>query len=204
MLALLTMMTPGIPRRLASAVPFLTRSVRRPDGPAPLPPARGGGFRRGFVAMRHRNYRLFWFGQIASLVGTWMQSVSQPWLVLELGGSPLQLGTVLALQFAPSMLLAPIGGVLADRLDKRRTLMTAQVVAMAQAAVLFGLALAGVAEIWHIYILAVVLGMASAIEMPVRQAFAAELVPKEDLVNAIALNSTSFNLSRVVGRHWPA
>jgi MFS family permease len=171
-----------------------------PASPAPIsgsePP---GGFRRGFVALRHRNYRLYWFGQIASLIGTWMQSVSQPWLVLELGGSPLQLGTVLALQFAPAMVLAPLGGVLADRVDKRNALRVTQSIAMVQAAVLCGLTLTGVVEIWHIYILAAVLGMTSAVDMPIRQSFAAELVPPEDLVNAIALNSTSFNLARVIG-----
>ncbi len=149
--------------------------------------------------MRHRNYRIYWFGQMGSLVGAWMQSVALPWLVLELGGSPLQLGAVLALMFAPSMFLAPLGGVLADRVDKRRVLMIVNAVAMVQAGLLFGLAASGVVEVWHIYLLALLAGFVNAIEMPVRQAFAAELVPQEDLVNAIALNSTSFNLSRVIG-----
>ena len=149
--------------------------------------------------MRHRNYRIYWFGQIGSLVGAWMQSVALPWLVLELGGSPLQLGMVLALMFAPSMFLAPIGGVLADRVDKRRVLMIVNVVAMLQASLLFGLAATGYVEIWHVYLLALLAGFVNAVEMPVRQAFAAELVPSDDLVNAIALNSTSFNLSRVIG-----
>ena len=149
--------------------------------------------------MRHRNYRLYWFGQIGSLVGAWMQSVAQPWLVLELGGTPLQLGAVLALMFAPSMFLAPIGGVLADRVDKRRVLMIVNAVAMVQAILLFGLAATGLVEIWHVYLLALLAGFVNAVEMPVRQAFAAELVPAEDLTNAIALNSTSFNLSRVIG-----
>ncbi len=149
--------------------------------------------------MRHRNYRIYWFGQIGSLVGAWMQSVAQPWLVLELGGSPLQLGAVLALMFAPSMFLAPIGGVIADRVDKRRVLMAVNLVAMLQATVLFGLAATGTVEIWHVYVLALLAGFVNAVEMPVRQAFAAELVPADELVNAIALNSTSFNLSRVIG-----
>ena len=165
---------------------------------APRRPTRGG-FLRGFAAMRHRNYRLYWFSQIGSLTGAWMQSVAQPWLVLELGGSPLQLGLVLALMFAPSMILAPIGGVLADRVDKRRTLLVVNAVAMVQAATLFMLAATGVVEIWHVYLLALAAGFVNAVEMPVRQAFVAELVPQKDLVNAIALNSTSFNLSRVVG-----
>ena len=175
------------------------RASRRPDGAASLSRTPAGGLARGFSAMRHRNYRIYWFGQIGSLVGAWMQSVAQPWLVLELGGSPLQLGAVLALMFAPSMFLAPIGGVIADRVDKRRVLMIVNAVAMLQAALLFGLAASGLVEIWHVYLLALLAGFVNAVEMPVRQAFAAELVPADDLVNAIALNSTSFNLSRVIG-----
>ena len=149
--------------------------------------------------MRHRNYRIYWFGQIGSLTGAWMQSVAQPWLVLELGGTPFQLGLVLAIMFIPAMILAPIGGVIADRVDKRRTLLIVNAFAMLQAGALFVLAATGTIEIWHIYVLALAAGFVNAIEMPLRQAFAAELVPGEDLVNAIALNSTSFNLSRVLG-----
>ncbi|HEX5579216.1 MAG TPA: MFS transporter, partial [Candidatus Limnocylindria bacterium] len=174
----------------------------RPDAPAAdqaAAPAPASALRRGMAALRHRNYRLYWFGQIVSLVGTWMQSVSQPWLVLLLGGSPLQLGTVLALQFAPAMFLAPLGGVLADRVDKRKILMVTQVAAMLQATILFTLTFSGTVQIWHVMLLATMLGFVSAIEMPVRQAFAAELVPRRDLVNAIALNSASFNLARVIG-----
>ncbi|MEO7395047.1 MAG: MFS transporter, partial [Candidatus Limnocylindria bacterium] len=175
------------------------RPGRRPDRAASMPRVRGAAVARGFSAMRHRNYRTYWFGQIGSLVGTWMQSVAQPWLVLELGGSPLQLGAVLALMFAPSMFLAPLGGVIADRVDKRRVLMIVNAVALVQASLLFVLAATGVVEIWHIYVLALLVGFVNAIEMPVRQSFVAELVPADDLVNAIALNSTSFNLSRVIG-----
>ncbi len=157
------------------------------------------GLTRGFAALRWRNYRLYWFGQIVSLVGTWMQSVSQPWLVLLLGGTPIQLGEVLALQYLPSTLLAPFGGVLADRVDKRRALMVTQAVAMVEAGVLAVLTVTNVVQIWHIFVLAGVLGIVNAVDMPVRQAFAAELVPREALVNAIALNSASFNLARVIG-----
>jgi MFS family permease len=189
-----------LPRRLSRAVPSLARMRRRPDGTASsLPPARGAGFARGFTAMRHPNYRRYWFGQIGSLVGAWMQSVALPWLVLQLGGSPLQLGLVMAFMFGPSLFLAPLGGVLADRVDKRRTLIAVNGVAMLQATSLFVLAVTGVVEIWHVYALALVAGFVNAVEMPVRQAFVAELVPREDLTNAIALSSTSFNLSRVVG-----
>jgi len=154
---------------------------------------------QGFTAVRHRNFRLYWIGQIVSLVGTWMQTVSQPWLVLLLGGTPIQLGLVLALQFAPSLALAPLGGVLADRVDKRRLLLFTQSVAALQALALFGLTVTGVVQIWHIMVLALALGFVNALDMPVRQSFAAELVPREDLMNAITLNSASFNLARVIG-----
>jgi MFS family permease len=177
----------------------MARSTRRPDRAASLPPAGGGGVRRGLVAMRHPNYRRYWFGQIGSLIGVWMQSVALPWLVLSLGGTPLQLGLVMAFLFGPSMIVAPLGGVLADRVDKRRTLIIVNAVAMLQASVLFGLTMTGIVEIWHVYALALLAGVVGAIEMPLRQAFVAELVPREDLVNAIALSSTSFNLSRVIG-----
>jgi MFS family permease len=171
-----------------------------PEASAPAAaPAPGSALRRGMAALRHRNFRYFWYGQIVSLIGTWMQSVSQPWLVLLLGGSALQLGIVLALQFAPAMFLAPLGGVLADRVDKRKILMVAQAVAMLQATILFALTVTGAVQIWHVMVLATMLGFVSAVEMPVRQAFAAELVPRRDLINAIALNSASFNLARVVG-----
>lgn len=190
-----------LPRALSRAVPTLTRLQRRPEqnGAARLSAPRSGGFGRGFVAMRHPNYRRYWFGQIGSVVGAWMQSVALPWLVLQLGGSPLQLGLVIVFLSGPAMVIAPLGGVIADRLDKRRTLLVANSVSMLQAVALFVMAVTGVVEIWHIYLLALVAGTASAIEMPVRQAFVAELVPREDLVNAIALSSTMFNLSRVVG-----
>jgi len=185
-------------RLLAAGRPPL-RLVRTADAPAPMAPTPGGGFRRGFAALRHKNYRTYWIGQLVSLAGTWMQSVSQPWLVLLLGGSPLQLGTVLALQYTPSLFLAPLGGVLADRVDKRRTLMVAHTVAIVQAVTLFTLTVTGVVEIWHVMALAFMLGLVNAVEMPVRQAFSAELVPRKDLMNAIALNSASFNLARVAG-----
>jgi predicted MFS family arabinose efflux permease len=197
------MFSPGLAlTRVLAAVPPRLRVVGPNEGDGPLPPSSGEGpgpFRRGLAALHHRNYRYYWLGQIVSLVGTWMQSVSQPWLVLLLGGSPLQLGLVLALEFTPPMFLAPLGGVLADRVDKRQALMVTSVVKAVQAVILFALTITGVVQIWHVMLLATMLGFASAVEMPVRQAFAAELVPRRDLVNAIALNSASFNLARVVG-----
>ena len=201
LLALLTMSGPDDTRLPDGSPPPRLRLVGADEAlPAEsAQPAPASALRRGMAALRHRNFRYFWFGQIVSLIGTWMQSVSQPWLVLLLGGSPLQLGTVLALQFLPAMFLAPLGGVLADRVDKRKILMATQVVAALQAFILFALTVTGVVQIWHVMVLATMLGFVSAVEMPVRQAFAAELVPRRDLVNAIALNSASFNLARVVG-----
>ena len=191
----------SLSRILASSLPSPTRLDDTTSGPdLNRPLDRGSSGSHGpFSAMRHRNYRLFWIGQVISLVGTWMQSVSEPWLVLLLGGSPLQLGIVLALEFAPSTVLAPLGGVLADRMDKRTVIIWTQVAAALQALVLFAITVTGVVQIWHIFILAFVLGCINAVNMPVRQAFAAEMVPRRDLLNAIALNSASFNAARIVG-----
>ena len=127
--------------------------MRRRRGPAPTSPARCrcasavGGLKRGFAALGVRNYRLYWSGQVVSLIGTWMQQVSLPWLVLALGGSPIQLGFVAMLQFGPALILAPFGGVLIDRVDKRRALMVTQLAAASQALVLFALTATGVVEI---------------------------------------------------------
>ena len=152
-----------------------------------------------FAAMSVRNYRLYWTGQVISRVGTWMQQVSLPWLVLALGGSPLELGIVAALEFVPSMLLAPFGGVVADRVDKRRAIIATQVLASIQVIVLLGLIFAGVISIPLIMVMGFVLGLVNAVDMPLRQSLAAELVPAPLLTNAIALNSMAFNSARVVG-----
>ena len=161
--------------------------------------AAGGGLRRGFSALAVRNYRLYWSGQVVSLIGTWMQQVSLPWLILALGGSPIQLGFVAVLQFGPAMFLAPFGGVIADRIDKRQALIATQVAASLQAFVLFILVVTGVVEIPMVLAMAFVLGLINAVDMPMRQALAADLVPRHQLANAIALNSMAFNSARVVG-----
>ena len=172
----------------------------RPDQPRSLPLLGAlGGLKRGFEALGVRNYRLYWSGQVVSLVGTWMQQVSLPWLVLSLGGTPLQLGFVAVLQFGPAMILAPFGGVFADRLDKRLAMMVTQAAAAGQAFVLFVLTATGVVEIWMVMTMALVLGLVNAIDMPLRQSLAPDLVPRRLLANAIALNSMAFNSARVVG-----
>lgn len=156
--------------------------------------------RRGFSAFGHRNYRLFYGGQVISLVGTWMQQVAQAWLVLQIsGGEPIWLGIVAAAQFVPVMILGLFAGILADSLPKRQTLIVVQATMMVLAAILAMLSAAGVVEIWMVLVLAVLLGCANALDMPVRQSFVVEMVGPRDVGNAVALNSAMFNGARVIG-----
>jgi MFS family permease len=155
----------------------------------------GGALR----SLRHRNFRLFFGGQAISLAGSWMQSVAQAWLVLTLTNDPLMLGVVAAAQWTPVLVLGLFGGLIADALPKRPTLIALEGVMAALAVVLGILTLTGVVEVWMILILAVLLGCVNAIEMPVRQSFAVEMVGRADVVNAVALNSATFNAARVIG-----
>lgn len=151
------------------------------------------------ASLRVRNYRLFWFSQLISLSGTWMQIIGQSWLVLELTHSPQALGIVTMLQFLPLTLLVLFTGVIADRVHKRRFLVFTQSMAMLQALVLGILVATGAVRIWHVYILAALLGVNNAFDNPTRQAFVSEMVGKDLLPNAVALNSTLFNTARIVG-----
>lgn len=157
------------------------------------------GLHRAFIALRHRNFRLFWTGQLVSLIGTWMQTTGQAWLVLQRTKSAWALGVVGALQFLPVMLFALFGGALADRLPKRKVILFTQSFSLVQAAALWLLIATGTVQLWHIFVLAILLGLTNAIDMPTRQAFVAEMTGREDLPNAIALNSSVFNLARIVG-----
>ena len=150
-------------------------------------------------AFRHRDFRLFWAGQLVSLIGTWMQSVGQAWLVLELTHSPLSLGVVNALQFAPVLVLSPVGGAISDRTGKRNILLITQAVMMIQALVLAVLVRYGHARYWHVALLAAIYGLGRAVDIPARQAFITDLVGRSDLANAVALNSMVFNGARIVG-----
>ncbi|MFV0535404.1 MAG: MFS transporter [Cumulibacter sp.] len=153
-----------------------------------------------FRSLRHRNYRLYFTGSILSNTGTWMQRIAQDWLVLELTGQDaIALGTVTFLQFVPTLFLGMYGGVLADRLQKRSVLRVTQFVVAISAAVLGVLILGDVVALWHVYAMALLLGCANAIEAPSRTSFASELVPTEDVVNAVGLNSSSFNAARLIG-----
>ncbi len=150
-------------------------------------------------ALRHRNFRLFWFGQLISLIGTWMQSLAQAWLILSLTGDPFWLGIVSAAQFLPVLALGLFGGMVADVLPKRRTLIATQTAAMVLALTLAALSFAGVVEVWHVLVLAVGLGFVSAVDMPTRQSFVIEMVGRPDVGNAVGLNSAVFNAARVLG-----
>ena len=153
-----------------------------------------------FRALAHPNYRRHASGGVVSNVGTWMQRVAQDWLVLVLSGNDgTALGITTGLQFLPILVLSPYAGSIADRFPKRRLLQVAQVMMAAPAVVLGLLAVTGVVEQWHVYVLALLFGVATAFEAPVRQAFVSELVPPEDLQNAVSLNSASFNAGRIVG-----
>ena len=153
----------------------------------------------GFSALRHRNFRLFWSGQLISLVGTWMQNIAQSWLILTLTGSPFMLGVVTAAQFAPILVFGLFGGIVADSLPKRRTLVATQTVAMLLAFLLAFLTLTHTVQVWQVVLIAFALGCSSAVDMPTRQAFVIEMVGREDIGNAVALNSASFNAARIVG-----
>jgi len=152
-----------------------------------------------FRSLRHRNFRLFWSGQLVSLIGTWMQNVGQAWLVLELTHSSLKLGIVSALQFLPMLFLSLFTGPFIDYFDKRRMIIWTQAALMVLAFVLSLLVWTGAVQYWHIIILATLLGVVNTIDMPARQAFIMEMVGKEDLMNAVALNSSIFNAARAIG-----
>ncbi|MEI2618629.1 MAG: MFS transporter [Thermomicrobiales bacterium] len=154
---------------------------------------------RGLAAFRYRNYRLFWFGQLVSVTGTWMQSLAQAWLVLTLTSSALLLGLVSVFQFAPVLLIGLFAGVLVDRVNKRNLLVVTQSLSGVLAGLLAFLTWTGRIELWMVYAIAFCLGVVNAFDMPTRQAFVVEMVGKDDLMNAIALNSSLFNAARIIG-----
>jgi MFS family permease len=155
--------------------------------------------RRTFSSLRIRNFRLYFTGQLISVSGTWMQSVAQAWLVLQLTGSGTALGITGALQTLPVLLLAPLGGVIADRYDKRRLLFVTQSTAAALAVLLGVLVISDVVQLWMVYALAFGFGMVVAVDNPTRQTFTLEMVGPDDLTNAVSLNSVIVNLGRVIG-----
>ncbi len=156
-------------------------------------------FPSGLRALNHRDFRLFFTGQLISLIGTWMQSVGQSWLVLELTNSPFRLGVIGTLQFGPMLFFSFVAGAIADRLPKRRLIISTQTALMLQAFALSALAWTRHVQYWHVAVLASLYGFATTLDMPTRQSFIVEMVGKDDLMNAIALNSAMFNGARIVG-----
>jgi MFS family permease len=152
-----------------------------------------------FRSLRVRNFRLFFKGQAVSWVGTWMQSIAQAWLILTLTGSAVAIGVTLALQFGPILVLGPLAGVLVDRVDKRKLLMATQSTAGVLALVLGLLTVTEVVEPWMVYTLALLFGLVTAIDNPARQSFIGEMVGRQDVPNAVSLNSVLMNGARVIG-----
>ncbi len=155
--------------------------------------------KNAFRALRTRNYRLFFGGQLISLFGTWMQIIGQSWLVLKLSNSGVAVGLATALQFGPTLLFGVWGGLLADRLNKRRILMLTQSLFLIEALALATLTASGHIELWMVYGFALIYGLIQVIDVPARQAFVSEMVPEDDVMNAVSLNSAVFNLARTIG-----
>jgi MFS family permease len=154
---------------------------------------------RPFTALTHRNFRLFWYGQIISLTGTWIHSVGQGWLVLKLTDSPFYLGLVGSVASMPILLFTLVGGVVADRFPKRKIILITQMVLMSFALTLAVMVSTGIVTVWYVLIIAFLIGTASAFDIPAKQSFFIEMVGRESLLNAIALNSAAFNGARVIG-----
>lgn len=155
---------------------------------------------RTFASLKkHRNFRLFFTGQVVSVSGTWMQNVALAWFVYELTHSPLAVGILTFCRFSPQTLFGLFAGVLADRLDNRRLMIATQTSSMAVATALAALALSGVAQVWHLYVLALFAGIAQVFDSPGRHALVFQLVGRAELPNAVALNTSVFNASRIVG-----
>ncbi len=154
---------------------------------------------RNFRSLRYYNYRLYWIAQLISVTGTWMQNVALAWLVVTMTGSPVALGTATALQFLPILILSLFAGVFIDRWPKLNIILATQSVSAVQAFLLWILVATKVITLWEIYVLSLLIGLVNAFDQPGRQAFVAEMVPDEDVGNAIALNSLLFNAARTVG-----
>jgi len=182
---------------MADLIPT-AEEVQPTSTPVPTPAA-PGKLPAAFRSLRHRNFRLFFSGQLISLVGTWMQSIAEAWLIYRLTGSSVLLGLLGFVSQIPIFLLSPIGGLAADRWPRQRVVIATQVASMTLGFTLAALTLTGRIRVWEIIVLATLLGVVNAFDVPARQSFLIEMVGREDLLNAIALNSTMFNGARVAG-----
>jgi hypothetical protein len=155
--------------------------------------------RRTFASLRHRNYRLFFSGQVVSVTGTWMQRVAQAWLVLQLTRSPIAVGILALAQFLPFTLFGLFAGVIVDRLDARKAVIGTQAANMALASLMAALALSGLVQAWQVYVIAFLMGTVQVLDAPARQALTFRMVGPNELPNAVALNSSLFNAARIFG-----
>lgn len=164
-----------------------------------LPPAGNGRLAQPFRALRHSNFRIYWIGQWVSVMGTWMHMTALSWLLYRLTSSPTALGFLTLARFGPSLVSSPLAGVLVDRLSRRGVVLATQAASLVQASILAWLTLSGHVQVWHLLVLAFVQGTVDTLDMPARQTLQVDLVGVEDLQSAVSLNSTAFNLSRMVG-----
>ncbi|MER6268411.1 MFS transporter [Streptomyces sp900105755] len=171
-----------------------------PSAPAPTAPTTPAARKSSmFSSLKVRNYRLFFAGQVVSNIGTWMQRIAQDWLVLSLTGSATAVGVTTALQFLPMLLFGLYGGVLVDRLNKRRALLVTQTSMALTGVALALLTLSGHVQVWHVYLAAFAVGLATVVDNPARQSFVSEMVGPDQLQNAVSLNSANFQSARLVG-----
>jgi MFS family permease len=182
---------------MADTIPA-AEEVQPTSSPTPSPAAQGR-LTAAFRSLKHRNFRLFFGGQLISLVGTWMQTIAEAWLIYRLTGSSVLLGLLGFVGQIPIFLLSPIGGLAADRWPRQRVVITTQIASMLLGFTLAALTLTGRIRVWEIIMLATLLGVVNAFDVPARQSFLIEMVGREDLLNAIALNSSMFNGARVAG-----
>jgi len=164
-----------------------------------LRPKTSEGSREALRSLRQRSYRLYFAGQLISLCGTWMQQVALAWLVLDMTNSGTQVGLITAAQLAPVLILGGAAGVLIDRFDRRRVVIGSELLLLVQASVLAAVVLSGTQTLWMLYVLSIIQGIGTSVEQPGRQALLSELVPDEDLPNAVSLNAALFTMARVVG-----
>src|SRR3954464_8033123 len=189
----------SITRNALVLASLATPDSRLPTSPSTFRPVTSPSLRTVFAALRHRNFRLFIIGQFISLCGTWMQVIARGWLVLQLTDSPFAVGLVTALGSLPILLFTLYGGVIADRVNKRKFILLLQSLMLLETLILAVLTATHFITVQWVMALAVVAGLLSAFEVPTRQSFLAEIVERQDLMNAIALNSSAFNLARVLG-----
>lgn len=156
-------------------------------------------FQHPFVSLKYPNFRYYWFGMCASLIGTWMQNIAQPWLALELTKSPVLLGVIGALQFSPMLFFGLFAGAIVERFSKKKIIICTQLAAMVITLVLAILTFSGHIAYWHLLISSLCLGIVNVFDMPARQTFVSEIVEREDLQNAVSLNSMAFNVARIIG-----